>query len=304
MRHFLDLDQLSSTTLRTILDLAHKEKRTQEYSQKKALAGKTLAMVFEKNSTRTRVSFQVGIGQLGGQAVLLENSSSQMGRGESIADTARVLSRMADIIMIRTDKHDKLTQMATHSTLPVINALTDFSHPCQIMADLMTIEEHCGALDKQRVAWLGDGNNVATSFVHAAVKFGFELNVATPPSLTLPQTVTDWIARQEAHKITLCNDPEAALHNADVVVTDTWVSMGDEGDAAPRLEALSPFQVNATAMAKANKEAIFLHCLPAHRGEEVTAEVIDGPQSRVFDEAENRLHVQKAIMLWATKAAL
>lgn len=297
MRHFLDLDVLSAETLGLILAAALKEKRERSFSKAAALAGKSLALVFEKNSTRTRISFQAAMQQLGGQSFVLDAGTSQLGRGETIADTARVLSRYVDAIMLRTDGHDKLEEMARFASVPVINGLTDKSHPCQIMADLMTVQEHFGSLKDRRVVWLGDGNNVAVSWVQAAVAFGIPMTVSTPASMQIPQDVQDWLANQGGHQVEFTEDPHAVA-GADVVIADTWVSMGDEAEAEQRLATLAPYQVNEACMAKANASAVFLHCLPAHRGEEVTDGVIDGPQSLVFDEAENRMHIQKAILLW------
>lgn len=297
MRHFLDLDLLSAETLGLILNAALEEKRDRKFSEASALAGKSLALVFEKNSTRTRISFQAAMQQLGGQSFVLDAGTSQLGRGETIADTARVLSRYVDAIMLRTDEHDKLEEMARFASVPVINGLTDKSHPCQIMADLMTVQEHFGSLRDRRVVWLGDGNNVAVSWVQAAVAFGIPMTVSTPASMQIPQEVQDWLANQGGHQVCFSEDP-GAVAGADVVIADTWVSMGDEADAEQRLTTLAPYQVNEACMSKASASAVFLHCLPAHRGEEVTDGVIDGPQSLVFDEAENRMHIQKAILLW------
>ena len=288
-RHFLDLDDLDALTLREILDLA----KTLKAEPRPLLAGKELAMVFEKNSTRTRVSFEVGVRQLGGHAVVLTTGDMQIGRGETYADTARVLSRYVDAVMIRTTEHEKLLALASHATVPIINGLTDRSHPCQIMADVMTFEEHKGAIAGAKVAWVGDANNVATSWIHAADRFGFDLHVATPSHLEPDAALVEWAAP----RITLTRDPLEAVAGADAVVTDTWVSMG-QGDVEARIRALAPYQVNDALMAHAGEGAIFLHCLPAHRGQEVTDAVIDGPSSVVFDEAENRLHAQKGILAW------
>ncbi|OSQ50331.1 ornithine carbamoyltransferase [Thalassospira alkalitolerans] len=295
IRHFLDLDKMSAETLSDILDLGSVEKAGKAPFGDKPLAGKTLALIFEKPSTRTRVSFEVGMRQLGGDVVTLDAESSQIGRGESIADTARVLSRFVDAIMIRTTDESKLLELAQYATVPVINGLTDQSHPCQIMADLMTIKEHKGRLDGLKFAWVGDGNNVSTSFIHAAPKFGFALDLACPVGYRPNQGLIE-TANAEGGKVRL-TDMDSALDGADVIVTDCWVSMGDK-DADARMEALTPYQINASTMAKAKPDAIFMHCLPAHRNEEVTDEVIDGPQSVVFDEAENRLHAQKGVLLY------
>jgi ornithine carbamoyltransferase len=295
IRHFLDLDKLSAGTLNDILELGAVEKAGKAPFGDKPLAGKTLALIFEKPSTRTRVSFEVGMRQLGGDVVILDAASSQLGRGETIADTARVLSRFVDAIMIRTTDESKLLELAKYATVPVINGLTDQSHPCQIMADLMTVKEHKGRLEGLKFAWVGDGNNVSASFIHAAPKFGFALDMACPAGYRPNQGLIE-TANAEGGKVRM-TDMDSALDGADVIVTDCWVSMGDD-DAEDRMEALAPYQVNSAAMAKANKDAIFMHCLPAHRNEEVTDDVIDGPQSVVFDEAENRLHAQKGVLLY------
>src|SRR5688572_25993107 len=260
------------------------------------LAGKTLAMSFDKPSTRTRVSFDVAMRQLGGDVVMLTGTEMQLGRGETLADTARVLSRYVDAIMIRILSHDALIELARHATVPVINGLTRLSHPCQVMADVMTFEEHKGPIRGNTVAWTGDANNVLSSWMHAAKSFDFRLRVATPPELKLDRTIAAW-AKQAGAAIEVGHDAEAAVTDADCVVTDTWVSMGDK-DGEKRHNLLKPYQVNARLMAQAKPDAIFMHCLPAHRGDEVTGEVIDGPQSVVFDEAENRLHAQKGILAW------
>jgi ornithine carbamoyltransferase len=294
LRHFLDLDEFDTATLRMLLDRAHQLKRGEGPAQ--PAAGRTLALVFERPSTRTRVSFEVGIQQLGGQAVVLDAQGSQLGRGETVADTARVLSRYVDLIMLRTDDHDKLRQLAEHATVPVINGLTDRTHPCQVMADILTLEEWLGPAAGKVVAWSGDGNNVAASWIQAAVRFDFELRLACPASLRPRQCLLDWAAAHGA-RLRLTESPEEAVQGADCVVTDTWVSMNHK-ETASRHALLSPYQVNEALMAKARPEAIFMHCLPAHRGEEVTDGVMDGPRSAVWDEAENRLHVQKAIMSW------
>ena len=307
-RHFLDLDRISAADLRHILDLGHAFKHPAASGSSRGasakassanrhpLSGKTLAMIFEKHSTRTRVSFEVAMKQLGGDAVILTHGDSQMGRGEPIKDTARVLSRYVDAIMIRTTEQSKLEELASYATVPVINGLTDQSHPCQIMADLMTLEEHKGDLAKQIVAWTGDGNNVATSWIHAAARFGFELRLACPESFQPAPTILEW-AKREGANIRVTTDPLAAVAGASCVVTDTWVSMGVEASVT-RNALLQPYQVNERLMAIAAKDAVFMHCLPAKRGEEVSGEVIDGPQSVVWDEAENRLHAQKGILVW------
>ncbi len=293
LKHFLDLDVMTAATLRDILDASVRLKKDRQGA--KPLAGRTLAMVFEKPSTRTRVSFQVGMQQLGGNVVTLSPQETQIGRGESIADTARVLSRYVDAIMMRTSAPAKLAELARHATVPVINGLTDESHPCQIMADIMTYEERKGDIGTAVVTWSGDGNNVATSWIHAAAHFGFELRLACPAGLPPSEKALAW-AKARGARVSVTADPLAAVKGADCVVTDTWVSMGD--DAGNRHNMLTPFQVNERLMAAAKPDAIFMHCLPAHRGEEVTAGIMDGPQSAVWDEAENRLHAQKGVLLW------
>jgi ornithine carbamoyltransferase len=298
-RHFLEIMDHDAPTLRRMLDLAAQAKRGAIAG--KPLAGKTVALIFEKPSTRTRVSFEVGIHQLGGQAIVLSSRDMQLGRGETPADTARVLSRYVDAIMLRTNDVAKIRELAHHATVPVINGLTDVSHPCQIMADVMTFEEHRGAIAGQTIAWTGDGNNVAQSFLQAAARFSFRLRLATPPELAPPAALVEW-ARREGAEIELTADPIAAVRGARCVVTDTWVSMSDEKpDAATisRHNLLAPYQLNAALLRHAAPDAIVMHCLPAHRGEEITDEVMDGPQSVVFDEAENRLHAQKGVLLWA-----
>ncbi|ETR77266.1 ornithine carbamoyltransferase [Afipia sp. P52-10] len=304
-RHFLDISALPQADLRAMLDtsLALKTRRKQGLNgtADRPLAGKTLAMIFEKPSTRTRVSFDVGMRQLGGEAIMLTGAEMQLGRGETIADTARVLSRYVDAIMIRILSHDALLELAEHATVPVINGLTRLSHPCQVMADVMTYEEHRGPITGRTVAWSGDDNNVLASWVHAAQRFDFKLNVATPPELAPKKPLKDWIKLNNA-AVRLGNDPEEMVRDADCVVTDTWVSMGDK-DGEHRHNLLRRYQVNAKLMSLAKPDALFMHCLPAHRGEEVTDEVIDGPQSVVFDEAENRLHAQKGILAWCFNAA-
>ena len=297
VKHFLDLDRFDTKTLRDILDLAGSLKRAHaDGVSKPVFAGKTLVMIFEKPSTRTRVSFQVGMQHLGGQVVVMSDAESQLGRGESIADTARVLSRYADAIMIRTDDPKKLEDLGVYATVPVINGLTNYSHPCQIMADVMTYEEHRGPIKGRVVAWSGDGNNVANSWIHAAVRFGFTLRLACPDSLKPAPEILQW-AVSEGGDITVTDDAAAAVDGADLVNADTWVSMGD-ADADARMKLLEPFRVDQALMAGAKADALFMHCLPAHRGEEVTDEVMDGPQSVIWDEAENRLHAQKGILAW------
>ena len=297
VKHFLDLDRFDTKTLRDILDLAGSLKRAHaDGVSKPVFAGKTLVMIFEKPSTRTRVSFQVGMQHLGGQVVVMSDAESQLGRGESIADTARVLSRYADAIMIRTDDPKKLEDLEAYATVPVINGLTNYSHPCQIMADVMTYEEHRGPIKGRVVAWSGDGNNVANSWIHAAVRFGFTLRLACPVSLKPAPEILQW-AVSEGGDITVTDDAAAAADGADLVNADTWVSMGDAA-ADARMKLLEPFRVDQALMAGAKADALFMHCLPAHRGEEVTDEVMDGPQSVIWDEAENRLHAQKGILAW------
>ena len=293
-RHFLDLRDFEPATLRRMLDLASGFKSG---GAAKPLAGKTVALIFEKPSTRTRVSFEVGVRQLGGEPITLSGKDTQLGRGETVADTARVLSRYVDAIMLRTDAHAKLTEMAEYATVPVINGLTAASHPCQLMADVMTFEEHRGPIAGQVVAWCGDGNNVATSWIEAAVRFGFTLRLATPDGLRPPAEILAW-ARANGGRIELTDDPAKAVAGARCVVTDTWVSMADDPNSN-RHNLLAPYRVDEALMAQAAADAIFMHCLPAHRGEEMTAGVIDGPQSVVFDEAENRLHAQKGVLAWA-----
>ena len=296
VKHFLDLHSFDAKTLRDILNLGLEIKSGKKSNANKLLAGKTLAMIFEKPSTRTRVSFEVGMIQLGGNAIMMGGKDSQLDRGETVADTARVLSRYVDAIMIRTDDPAKLTDLAEHAEVPVINGLTDSSHPCQLMADVMTYEEHRGPIAGKKVVWCGDGNNVAASFMHAAGRFGFHLSLALPAELPLDDEVLQW-AKSEGVDFSITQDADEACSGADLVVTDTWVSMGDK-DADKRHKLLSPFQVDERRMALAKKDALFMHCLPAHRDEEVTTNVIDGPQSVIWDEAENRLHAQKGILAW------
>src|ERR1700677_2682111 len=299
-RHFLDLRDFDPATLRQMLDVAAHYKKARGVASR-PLTGKTLALIFESPSTRTRVSFEVGMRQLGGDVIVLSGKETQLGRGETIADTARVLSRYVDAIVLRTDSVAKLHEMAEYATVPVINGLNEASHPCQLMADVLTFEEHRGPIAGQVVAWCGDGNNVARSWIEAAVRFGFTLRLATPDTLRPPQDLIDW-ARSQGGKIELTDDPAAAVKDARCVVTDTWVSMSDDPNSN-RHNMLAPYRVTSGLMSKAAKDAIFMHCLPAHRGEEVTEEVIDGPQSVVFDEAENRLHAQKGVLAWALGAA-
>lgn len=293
-RHFLDLSAVSSSDLRSMLDAARAAKTDADHER--PLAGKMLAMIFEKPSTRTRVSFDVGMRQLGGETLFLSGTEMQLGRAETIADTAKVLSRYVDAIMIRTLDHDRMLEMAEHATVPVINALTDDTHPCQIMADILTFEEHRGPVKGKTIAWTGDGNNVLHSLIEGAGQFGYRLKIAVPEGSEPTARFVDW-ARKQGAEIEVGNDPVKAVEGADCVITDTWVSMNQEHRARGH-NVFVPFQVNGGLMSKANSDALFMHCLPAHRGEEVTDEVMDGPQSVVFDEAENRLHAQKAIMRW------
>lgn len=301
-RHFLDISQLSKGDLRAILDEAHRRKALRHGWPKAApdddqpLDGHVLAMIFQKNSTRTRVSFEVAMKQLGGSSLVMSANDTQLGRGETVEDTARVLSRMVDAVMIRANNHQDVLDFAGASDAPVINGLTDLSHPCQIVADLMTVEERLGGIDGKTIAWVGDGNNVCMSFVHAAEKLPFTLRIATPPAFSPRRQEVEAAQNAGAH-VRVLDDPTAAIAGADVVVTDTWVSMGDL-DKDDRLAAFPPYQVNVAMMQRAAEHAIFLHCLPAHRGEEVTNAVIDAPQSAVWDEAENRIHGQKAVLLW------
>jgi ornithine carbamoyltransferase len=301
IRHFLDLVDIPSSELRGIIATSRAIKGGGAAAAARPLSGRTVAMIFDKPSTRTRVSFDVGIRQLGGESITLTGAEMQLGRGETIADTARVLSRYVDAIVIRTLDHKHVLELAEYATIPVINGLTRRSHPCQVMADVMTFEEHRGSIRGRTVAWTGDGNNVLASWIHAAERFDFELRVATPPELKPKKWMLDWVKKSGAN-IHLGSDPDEAVRGADCVVTDTWVSMGDK-DSKLRHNLLKRYQVNGRLMAKAKPDALFMHCLPAHRGEEVTDEVMDGPRSVVFDEAENRLHAQKGILTWCLHAA-
>ena len=301
-KHFLSLADIPASELRAILDEAHKRKKARASWPKgkvdadAPMDGRTLALIFEKSSTRTRFSFDMGMRQLGGSSITATSNDMQLGRGETIEDTAKVLSRFVDGIMLRANSHDTLTALARNASIPVINGLTDYNHPCQIMADLQTLEERGGDLRDMTLTWVGDGNNVAVSFINAAVKFGYKLRLSCAKGYTVAgQTVE--AARGQGANITVEADPLKACSGADVVIADTFVSMGDT-DAQARLKDLMPYQVTDALMEKAAKSATFLHCLPAHRGEEVATSVIDGPQSAVFDEAENRLHAQKAIITW------
>ena len=294
-RHFLDLSALDAGTLNTILTNAAAIKGDGDRDAR-PLAGKTLAMIFEKPSTRTRVSFDVGMRQLGGETIFLSGAEMQLGRSETIADTARVLSRYVDIIMIRTTDHERLRELAEYASVPVINGLTDDTHPCQIMADLMTFQEHRGPLEGRKLAWTGDGNNVLHSLIEGSARFGYEMHVAVPQGSEPEQSYVDW-ARANGGTVVVTNDPQAAVSDADAVFTDCWVSMNQEHRARGH-NVFTPYQVNEALMEKARPDSLFMHCLPAHRGEEVTDAVIDGPHSVVFDEAENRLHAQKGIIAW------
>ena len=301
LRHFLDLIAIPKATLVGLIASSHawKDARWRGHAPK-PLAGKTMAMIFDKPSTRTRVSFDVAMRQLGGESITLTAQEMQLGRGETLADTARVLSRYVDAIMIRILDHEAVAELARYATVPVINGLTRRSHPCQVLADVMTFEEKRGPIRGRIVAWSGDANNVLTSWMHAADRFEFQLRVATPAELKPKKWLMNWVKSSGA-AINIGEDPEAAVKDADCVVTDTWVSMGDR-EARQRQNLLKRYQVNAQLMAKAKPDALFMHCLPAHRGQEVTDEVIDGPQSVVFDEAENRLHAQKGLLAWCMQA--
>jgi len=299
IKHFLDISQLDSKTLSGILDHAQTVKDTLKQDPakvEKPLSGKVLAMIFEKPSTRTRVSFDVGMRQLGGETIFLSGSEMQLGRSETIADTARVLSRFVDIIMIRTTEHQRLLELAQYATVPVINGLTDDTHPCQIMADLMTFQEHRGSLKGKKITWSGDGNNVLHSLIEGSSRFGYEMHIAVPKGSEPEMSYVNW-ANANGGKVVLTHDPVEAVKGAHCVVTDCWISMNQEHRARGH-NIFQPYQVNEKLMAHASDDALFMHCLPAHRGEEVTDAVMDGPQSVVFDEAENRLHAQKGILSW------
>ena len=304
MRHFLDIHKTPVEDLRSILSEARRIKAARagrfkaELDDEAALSGRMVALIFEKPSTRTRVSFDVGVRQMGGQTMVLSGSDLQLGHGESIADTAQVLSRYVDMIMIRTFEEDILLELAENASVPVINGLTNRSHPCQIMADIMTFEEHRGSIAGKKVVWSGDGNNVCTSFLHAAGQFGFDFAFTGPETLD-PEPAAVEYARSKGASVTIDRNAEAAVAGADLVVTDTWVSMHDSQTTKERRHnQLRSYQVNEDLMGHAAGDALFMHCLPAHRGEEATSPVMDGPNSVVFDEAENRLHAQKAIMRW------
>jgi ornithine carbamoyltransferase len=295
IRHFIELADIPNADLQQIISHAA-ELKANRGTHDKPLAGKSLAMIFEKHSTRTRISFEVAMHELGGKPIVLSAGDLQLGRGETIADTARVLSRYNHAIMMRATLHEKLTELAQYATIPVINGLTDMSHPCQIMADMLTIKERLGETHGKKITWLGDGNNVLNSLISAAPAFGFELHMACPKSL---QPDANYVnsAMQSGGKLYFHDDIMKATQGADAIVTDTWISMGHE-NSETRRQLLAPYQVNEQIMNNAKESAIFLHCLPAHRGEEVTSEVIDGSRSAVWDEAENRLHVQKSILCW------
>lgn len=301
IRHFLDLWRLDGPTIRALLDEAARRKAARagwpmgKVDADAPARDRTLAMIFEKNSTRTRFSFDAAIRQLGGEAIIANAGDMQLGRGEPVEDTARVLSRMVDLVMIRANRHEDVERFAQAATVPVINGLTDKGHPCQILADLMTFEAHKGPVEGKTLAWIGDGNNVCASLIHAAGKLGFTLKVATP--VEYHPDLMDLARAGNAGTIELGHDARAAAEGADAVITDTWVSMGDT-DHDERMEAFEPFQVDDKVMKVAAKDAVFLHCLPAHRGEEVTDAVIDGPQSLIWEEAENRIHAQKAVVAW------
>jgi len=308
-KHFLDLSDFDSVTLRRLIEDAKRMKNARN-GRPKAMAdddaplkGRMLALIFEKPSTRTRISFDVGMRQLGGECMFLDGRDMQFGHGETVADTARVLSRYVDAIVLRTKRHQSLLELARTASVPVINGLTDKTHPCQLMADIMTFEEHRGPIGGKVVTWAGAGNNVCASWIHAAVRFNFELRVSCPPEVQPEESLLAW-ARENGGRVVMEHDPYAAVSGASAVVTDTWVQMSEtdnlgEGGTRSRHNALARYRVDERLMAAAGKDAIFMHCLPAHRGEEVSDAVLDGPQSVVFDEAENRLHSQKSVLAWA-----
>ena len=304
MQNFLDIKTIESSELKKIIQTALEIKKSRSSLTKgvldsdKALDGQIVALIFEKPSTRTRISFDVGVRQMGGQTIVLSGKDMQLGHGETIADTARVLSRYVDLIMLRTYEEATLHEMAQFATVPVINGLTNFSHPCQIMADILTYEEHRGSIEGKKIVWSGDGNNVFNSYAHAAEKFNFNLTFTGPETLEPDRKLIEQ-ARQNGTKISIEIDPAAAMRDADLVVTDTWISMHDLQSARERRHnQLRPYQVNKELIAHAKPDALFMHCLPAHRDEEATSEIMDGKNSVIFDEAENRLHIQKAIMRW------
>jgi ornithine carbamoyltransferase len=295
MKHFINLDDLSTEDLNSIIDNAIALKKRHKAGEiNESLKNKTLAMIFDKSSTRTRVSFEAGMAQLGGHALFLSDRDIQLGRGEPTTDTAIVISSMVDIIMMRVSSHDTINTFASNGSVPIINALSDESHPCQLLADMMTYKEHKGSIQGKTVAWIGDGNNMCHTYMQAAKAFGFTLNIATPVDYEPDQT---FVNNYQDH-IALFNNAKQACHNADLVVTDVWASMGQEDEQAKREIAFKEFQVNQDLMNTSNSDAVFMHCLPAHRGEEVSAEVIDGNQSLVWNEAENRLHAQKSLLLY------
>lgn len=293
MKHFLTLKDLTPAELKLLIQRAGELKKLQQHGEiYQPLKGKVLAMIFEKSSTRTRVSFESAMIQFGGGSIFLSPDDTQLGRGEPLEDSARVISSMVDAVMIRTFAHSKIETFAKYSSVPVINALTDEYHPCQLLADMQTYQEHRGDIKGKKVVWIGDGNNMCHSYINAAEQFGFTLNIATPEGYEPDSAIVE-ASKADVH---LFNDPKAAAEGVDLVVTDVWASMGQEEEQRKREQAFAGFQVDGTIMALANKDALFMHCLPAHRGEEVSAEVIDGPQSVVWDEAENRLHAQKALL--------
>jgi ornithine carbamoyltransferase len=303
LKHFVDLNQISTQDLRAIIKIA-KDLKKEKSAAKEAtlLPHKNLAMIFEKNSTRTRISFEVAINQLGGHAIVMNKNDTQLGKGETISDTAKVLSRFVDAVMIRSDAHQTIVELAKNSTVPIINALSDFSHPCQILASILTIEEHLGDISGKKLAWFGDANNVLNSYIHAAKAFGYELAISTPKIFDFCNSEIKQ-AQDLGAKISYFENPQDAARSADVLITDTWVSMNDAADRDEKIKQekiriLQPYQVNSDLMKLAKSNAIFTHCLPAYRDYEVSAEVIDSKASVVFDEAENRLHIQKAILLW------
>ena len=301
IRHFTDLSTISASDLRGMLtDASARKTRLKAGERSRPLDGKVLAMIFDKPSTRTRVSFDVGMRQLGGETIMLTGTEMQLGRSETIADTAKVLSRYVDAIMIRTTAHERLLELTEHATVPVINGLTDDTHPCQLMADIMTFEEHRGPVAGKTFAWIGDGNNVVHSLLEASARFSFNLRIAVPEGSEPEGKYVDW-ARAHGGDVTIMRSPQDAADQADCIMTDCWVSMGHEHRARGH-NVFLPYQVNADLMQRAKSDALFMHCLPAHRGEEVTDDVIDGPHSVVFDEAENRLHAQKAVLAWCLGA--
>lgn len=302
LRHFLDFKSLSSADLRSMVDYAKARKKARRLALKGTadadapLAGRTLAMIFEKTSTRTRMSFDMGMRQMGGDTIVMSAGDMQLGKGETVEDTAKVISRYVDMVMIRANSHEAVKAFAGASDIPVINGLTDYNHPCQLMADIMVFEEHRGPIEGRHIAWVGDGNNVATSWIEAAARFSFKLTLGCPKQYAPNQDIIDW-AVSEGADVSWTTDPITAVKNADAVNADTFVSMGDL-DADERLKILAPYQVNSDLMSHAARDALFMHCLPAYRGKEVSKGVIDGEASVVFDEAENRLHAQKAVLAW------